>query len=260
MTDTAWRNVSLEGKTALVTGAARGQGAAHARLFAARGARVVLTDVLEAEGKATAGEIGDAARFVRHDVTEPDGWDAAVGVAIADFGGLDILVNNAAICEFRMLEEETLDGFERLVRINLSGTFLGIKAAIEPMKARGGGSIVNISSVAGLTGPARLGSYSASKWGVRGLTKVAAGELGHYGIRVNSIHPGVIDTPMIAGLGVERGEGKYESVPLRRIGVPEDVSELVAFLASDASSFMTGAELTIDGGSMAAAVGRRAGE
>jgi 3alpha(or 20beta)-hydroxysteroid dehydrogenase len=260
MTDSAWRNVSLEGKTALVTGAARGQGAAHARLFAARGARVVLTDVLEAEGKTTAAEIGDAARFVRHDVTDPDGWAAAVTVAVDDFGGLDILVNNAAICEFRTLEEETLDGFERLVRINLTGTFLGIKTAIEPMKARGGGSIVNISSVAGLTGPSRLGAYSASKWGVRGLTKVAAGELGRYGIRVNSIHPGVIDTPMIAGLGVERGEGNYASVPLQRVGVPEDVAELVAFLASDASSYLTGAELTIDGGSMAAAVGRRAGE
>jgi 3alpha(or 20beta)-hydroxysteroid dehydrogenase len=249
--------MSLDGKTALITGAARGQGAAHARMLAARGARVVLTDLLEAEGKAVASEIGDAARFVRHDVTDPDGWDAAVGVAVADFGGLDVLVNNAGICEFRPLEEETLDGFERVVRINLTGTFQGIRAAIEPMKARGGGSIVNISSLAGLTGPGRLGAYSASKWGVRGLTKVAAGELGPYGIRVNSVHPGVIDTPMIAGLGVEAGAGKYPSVPLQRVGVPEDVAELVAFLASDASSWITGAELTIDGGSLAAQVGRR---
>ncbi|HEY8526014.1 MAG TPA: glucose 1-dehydrogenase [Acidimicrobiales bacterium] len=242
--------MSLAGKTALVTGAARGQGAAEARLLAARGARVVVTDVLEAEGKAVAAEIGDAARFVRHDVTSADDWAAAVAVATDELGGLDILVNNAGILRTTPIEEETLDGFERVLAVNLSGTFLGIKAAIEPMKAAGGGSIVNVSSLAGLRGYPRMGAYCSSKWGVRGLTKVAATELGPYGIRVNSVHPGTIDTPMIANTGVERGAGNYRGAPLGRVGVPEDVAELVAFLASDASSYITGGEFTIDGGAL----------
>ena len=249
----AWRAVSLDGKVALITGAARGQGAAEARLFAARGARVVLTDVLEDEGRAVAAEIGDAARFVAHDVSTPDGWSAAVGTATGTFGGLDVLVNNAAVFTVTPIEDETLEGFERLLRTNLSGTFLGIKAALGPMRERGGGSIVNVSSLAGMTGYPGMAGYGSSKWGVRGLTKVAAVELGRHGIRVNSVHPGVIDTPMIAGFGAPPAgvPGAYPAAPLGRVGAPEEVAELVAFLASDAASYLSGAELTVDGGGLA---------
>jgi 3alpha(or 20beta)-hydroxysteroid dehydrogenase len=252
MTDDAWRNVSLEGKTALVTGAARGQGAAHARLFAARGARVVLTDVLEPEGKATAAEIGDAARFVRHDVTDPDGWEAAVAAAVADFGGLDILVNNAAICEFRTLEEETLDGFERLVRINLTGTFLGIKAVTPSLRRNGGGVIVNIASTMANVGTSLYAPYVASKWALRGLTRTAALELGRDGIRVNSIHPGVISTPLInepiAGQPPIADFYSPEPYAIPRMGNPADITALLLYVTSADASFVTGSEFVADGG------------
>ncbi|MEU9022919.1 glucose 1-dehydrogenase [Actinomadura sp. NPDC048394] len=238
----------LDGKVAVVTGAARGQGEAEARMLAEAGARVVLTDVLEAEGAALAGSIGDAARFIRHDVASADDWERVVAVAREEFGGVDVLVNNAAIWRTAPVADETRENFEEILRINLVGPFLGVRAVVPAMRERGGGSIVNISSTAGLRGIRGHSAYGASKFGLRGLTLSAALDLGADGIRVNSVHPGVIDTPMIASIGVERGAGKAPRVPLGRAGIPEDVAGLVLFLASDASAYITGAELAVDGG------------
>jgi 3alpha(or 20beta)-hydroxysteroid dehydrogenase len=243
--------IDLSGKVAIVTGAARGQGEAEARLFAALGAQVVLTDVLVEEGERVAESIGPAARFVRHDVGNENDWDTTVATAVAECGRVDVLVNNAAICKVVPLTEQTADGFDQMLRVNLLGAFLGVKAVVEPMKATGGGSIVNISSQAGVQGLAGYTAYGASKWGLRGMSKVAAIELGPLGIRVNTVYPGMIDTPMIAHLEVERGLGGHPGAPLTRVGTPEEVAKVVAFLASDASSYITGADLTVDGGASA---------
>ncbi|OBH15133.1 glucose 1-dehydrogenase [Mycolicibacter terrae] len=242
----------LTGKVAVITGAARGQGAAEARLFTALGAQVVLTDVLADEGAAVAAEIG--ARFVPHDVGDEAGWAAVVDTAVSAFGRLDVLVNNAAICRSIPLVEQSADDFETMLRVNLIGAFLGIKAVVEPMRAAGGGSVINVSSQAGLQGLSGYSAYGASKWGLRGLTKVAAIELGPYAIRVNSVHPGLIDTPMVAHLGVQHGPGGHPGAPLARIGLPSEVADVVAFLASDASAYVTGAELAVDGGASAGRV------
>ncbi|WP_067482974.1 glucose 1-dehydrogenase [Actinomadura hibisca] len=239
--------MSLEGKVAVVTGAARGQGAAEARLLAEAGAKVLVTDVLD-EGREVAAEIGAAARFVHHDVTDAASWAEVVATATGEFGRLDVLVNNAGIWRTAPIDQETEERFEQILRINLIGPFLGIQAAVPAMRAAGGGSIVNISSTAGLRGIPGHSAYGASKFGLRGLTRSAALDLAADGIRVNSVHPGAIDTPMVAAAGFERGEGKYERVPLRRVGVPEDVAGLVLFLASDASSYITGTEFAVDGG------------
>lgn len=241
--------VDLRGKVAVITGAARGQGAAEARLFTDLGARVVLTDVLTEEGERVAAELG--ARFVRHDVADEAGWATVVQTAVSEFGRLDVLVNNAAICQSVPLLEQSETGFTAMLRVNLIGAFLGIKAVAEPMRAAGGGSVINVSSQAGLQGLAGYGAYGASKWGLRGMTKVAAIELGPLGIRVNSVHPGTIDTPMVAHLGIESGPGGHPGAPLTRIGLPSEVAEVVAFLASDASAYVTGAELAVDGGASA---------
>ncbi|MFI6516164.1 glucose 1-dehydrogenase [Spirillospora sp. NPDC050679] len=237
----------LEGKVAIVTGAARGQGAAEARLLAEAGARVVVADVLE-EGREVAAEIGEAARFVHHDVTDAASWAGAVAAATGAFGRLDVLVNNAGIWRTAPVDQETEERFELILRVNLIGPFLGIKAAVPAMRAAGGGSVVNISSTAGLRGIPGHSAYGASKFGLRGLTRSAALDLAPDGIRVNSVHPGAIDTPMVAAAGFERGEGNYDRVPLGRVGVPEDVAGLVLFLASDASSYITGTEFAVDGG------------
>ncbi|MDP7706079.1 MULTISPECIES: glucose 1-dehydrogenase [unclassified Mycobacterium] len=243
--------VDLSGRVAIITGAARGQGAAEARLFAMLGARIVLTDILEAEGRDLAASIGPAARFVRHDVGSAENWHTAVDVATGEFGGVHVLVNNAAACVNRPIADQPVDEFERLLRTNLVGPFLGIQAVIEPMKAAGGGSIVNISSQAALQGLAGYGAYGSSKWGLRGLTKVAAIELGPCGIRVNTVYPGMIDTPMIGHLDVQRGPGGHPGAPLGRMGAPEEVARVAAFLASDASSYITGADFAVDGGASA---------
>ncbi|MEV6278761.1 glucose 1-dehydrogenase [Nocardia sp. NPDC051832] len=237
----------LTGKVALITGAARGQGEAEARLFVAQGARVVLTDVLEAEGSAVAESLGDAARFVRHDVSSAEDWASAVRTAVEEFGGLHALVNNAAIYTAKPLTETSAEELERILRVNVIGSFLGIQAVVGPM-AQGGGSIVNISSQAGLQGLQGHAAYGASKWALRGLTKTAALELGPAGIRVNSVHPGPILTPMIGHLGLGAGPGSFPTLPLGRVGLPDEVGSLVAFLASDQAAFITGAELAIDGG------------
>ncbi|MFI8951050.1 glucose 1-dehydrogenase [Streptomyces sp. NPDC053750] len=240
-------SVDLAGKVALVTGAARGMGEAEARLFVALGARVVLTDVLEVEGRATAAALGSAARFVRHDVTDEKSWQAAVAAAVDGFGRLDILVNNAAIYTTSPIVEEDPARLEALLRVNLIGPFLGIRAVAAAMRAGGGGSIVNISSQAGLQGMWGHGSYGAAKWGLRGLTRTAALELGADGIRVNSVHPGAIATAMTGHLGTKEHPG----APLGRVGEPEEVARLVAFLASDDASYLSGAELAVDGGASA---------
>ncbi|OMC34583.1 3-alpha-hydroxysteroid dehydrogenase [Mycobacterium sp. GA-1841] len=243
--------VDLSGKVAIITGAARGQGEAEARLFAELGAKVVLTDLLAADGERVAASIGAAARFVRHDVGNEHDWRTVVDTAVHEFGRVDALVNNAAICKVVPLAEQDTAGFEQMLRVNLIGAFLGMQAVTDPMKAAGGGSIVNISSQAGVQGLAGYTAYGASKWGLRGMSKVAAIELGPLGIRVNTVYPGMIDTPMIAHLEVERGLGGHPGAPLTRVGTPEEVADVVAFLASEASSYITGADLTVDGGASA---------
>ncbi|NEA22833.1 glucose 1-dehydrogenase [Actinomadura bangladeshensis] len=233
---------------AIITGAARGQGEAEARMLAAAGAAVVVSDVLEEEGRAVAAAIGGAAVFVGHDVASQEDWDRAVRTAWEAFGGVDVLVNNAGIWGTAPVEEETRARFERMLQVNLVGPFLGVRAVAPAMRARGGGSIVNVSSTAGLRGLPGHSAYGASKFGLRGLTRSAALDLAADGIRVNSVHPGMVDTPMIAEMGVKRGPGGAPRVPLGRTGIPEDVAGLVLFLASDASAYITGTELAVDGG------------
>jgi 3alpha(or 20beta)-hydroxysteroid dehydrogenase len=243
--------VTFTDKVVIVTGAARGQGEIEARLFAERGAAVVLTDVLEDEGRAVAESIGDAARFVAHDISEASAWQTVLAAAESDFGGVDVLVNNAGIYWVRMLVDETADSLAKMLRINLIGAALGIQAVTEPMRHRGGGSIVNISSTAGVMGYPGHVAYGSAKWGLRGLTRVAALELSDFKIRVNCVLPGAVDTEMSWRNGMEAGDGKLPGVPLRRVGLTEEVAEVVAFLASDASSYVTGSEYIIDGGASA---------
>jgi 3alpha(or 20beta)-hydroxysteroid dehydrogenase len=240
----------LEGKVALVTGGARGMGEATCRLFVAEGAKVAIADVLVDEGGALAAELGEAAVFMKLDVTSETEWELAVAEVEAAFGSLDVLVNNAGVVFFRSLLETTKADYERVLGINLVGEFLGVKAVAPGMIARGKGSIVNISSVDGMKGANSLVAYASSKWGVRGLTKVAAMELGHKGVRVNSVHPGGVDTIMSNFDNSSREEinAKYGNVPLQRIGGPEEIAAASLFLASDDSSYMNGAELVVDGG------------
>jgi 3alpha(or 20beta)-hydroxysteroid dehydrogenase len=237
----------LDGKVALITGGARGQGAAEGELFAAEGATVVLADVLDEQGERTAGGIPGA--DYRHlDVTSEAGWDEVVADVVARHGRLDVLVNNAGIVTGHKLVNVPLEEWERTIAVNQTGVFLGMRAGARAMlEAGNGGSIINISSVAGLVGIFGSTSYSASKWAVRGMTKVAAKELGPKGIRVNSIHPGYIATDMLDLVGDDR-EKMARSVPLKRVGEPIDIARTALFLASDASSYITGQELVVDGG------------
>jgi 3alpha(or 20beta)-hydroxysteroid dehydrogenase len=236
----------LDGKVAIVTGAARGQGEAEARLFVAEGARVIVADVLADEGAAVASSLGDAAVFAPLDVTDEDQWQATVNLAEARFGPVDVLVNNAGVLMFQSIDKTDPADFERIMRVNVQGVFLGIRAVTPSMVRAGGGSIVNISSTAGLTGLPFLGAYVASKWAVRGLTKTAAIDLGGKGIRVNSVHPGGIDTPMLAGTSPDAPF--YQRLPVPRMGRADEAARAVLFLASDESSYTTGAELAVDGG------------
>lgn len=240
----------LSGKVAIVTGGARGMGAATSRLFVAEGAKVAITDVLDEDGKALAAELGDAAHFYRHDVTSEAEWADVVGKVEADLGAVDVLVNNAGVLLFKSLLATTLEDYERVLKVNLVGEFLGIKAVAPGMIARGKGSIVNISSVDGMKGANGLVAYASSKWGVRGLTKVAALELGHRGIRVNSVHPGGVDTVMTNFNNSDRSEvnERFTNVPLQRVGGPEEVAAASLFLASDDSSYLAGTEIVVDGG------------
>ena len=240
----------LDGKVAIVTGGAQGMGALEARRFVEEGARVVLTDLQEEAGRALAKDLGDAAHFMRQDVTSESDWDAVMATAVERFGALHVLDNNAAIINPLAIEHDTLESFERVVKVNLIGTWLGIKKAIAPMRAADGGSIVNKSSIAGMRGIPYHGSYGASKWGVRGLTKVAAYELGPDRIRVNSVHPGAIEgTGMYtAPDDAAEHDAILEAIPMRRAGTRDEVASLVVFLASDASSYITGTEHVVDGG------------
>lgn len=244
----------LAGKVALITGAARGQGAAAARRFAEEGARVVVADVLDDEGKQLAEEIGEAAVFQHLDVTAEDDWTVAVERAVAEFGLLNVLVNNAGVLHFSRLEDTTLADYQRVIGVNQIGTFLGLRSVVNPLRDAGGGAIVNVSSVEGLAGMPFLVAYTASKFAIRGMTKVAALELGEHGIRVNSVHPGMIDTRMVRDVlgGSEVDLSPIERrLALGRLGKPEEIAELVVFLACDESSYCTGAEFVADGGATA---------
>ncbi|GLY17163.1 3-alpha-(or 20-beta)-hydroxysteroid dehydrogenase [Kineosporia sp. NBRC 101677] len=236
----------FEGKTVVVTGGARGMGAAHSRGFVAEGARVVIADVLDAEGEELAGELGEAALYRHLDVTDEQQWAEVVRAATAAFSAPTVLVNNAGIGgSGTLVEDKTLADWRKLLAVNLDGVFLGTRAVIPGMKAAGGGAIVNISSFAGLIGTPNAADYTTSKFAVRGFTKAVAMEVAPYGIRVNSVHPGYIRTPILGPLGDEVVHGK---VALDRMAGPEEVTRMVLFVASDDASYSTGAEFVIDGG------------
>ena len=239
---------SFSGLTAIVTGAAGAMGEQEARMFAERGGNVVLTDVRADEGTAIADDIGKSAVFVPHDVSSESGWNTVIETALSAFGSVNVLVNNAAISKAIKLIDTDVDTFDLFYRINQLGVYLGMKSVVEPMKAAGGGSIINISSVAGLRGASTLFAYSASKWAVRGMTQSAALELARFKIRVNAVFPGVIDTPMNAPNPPGMNDVLVKTTPLRRMGESHEVAEAVLFLASPEASFATGAELAIDGG------------
>ena len=246
------RGDRLAGKVANVTGAARGQGEAEARRFVAEGARVLLTDVLDEEGSAVAAELGDGAVYRHLDVTVEDEWVAAVADAEERLGPVTVLVNNAGILDFGPVAKQDVERFRRVIDVNLTGTMLGIKSVIPSMKAAGGGSIVNISSNSGIWGIPQAAAYCSSKWAVRGLSKAAALELGRYSIRVNSVHPGGVDTPMVSGPGHDPNETAWaKKLPLGRFGRPDEIAAVVTFLASDEAAYVTGAEWSVDGGATA---------
>ncbi|MEA3213897.1 MAG: 3alpha(or 20beta)-hydroxysteroid dehydrogenase [Acidimicrobiia bacterium] len=238
----------LDGKVAIVTGGARGQGEAEVRLFVAEGAKVVVSDVLVDEGKNLAASLGENAVFLRHDVSREDDWEAAVNLATERYGSLDVLVNNAGILHNATIAKHTLADYERVVAVNQVGVFLGIRSAIAPMTSRGGGSIVNISSGAGIRATKYGFAYAATKYAVTGMTAAAALELARNKIRVNSIHPGLIDTPMVASDDPNANNKLIRATPLRRAGQPEEIARVALFLASDDSSYMTGAHVPVDGG------------
>ena len=248
----------LDGKVALVSGAARGMGQAEARLFAAEGAKVAVCDVRDDEGKAVAESIGANAIYQHLDVTSEDEWAAAVAATVGAFGTLNVLVNNAGIAEAAPLAEMTLESYRRVTEVNQTGVFLGMRSVIEPMTAAGGGSILNISSIDGLIGMNNIISYVASKWAVRGMTKTAAMELGPRGIRVNSIHPGFIYTHLsvedeshLAATHAILDKHTEHLTPMGRTGEPEEIARLALFLASEESSYSTGSEFVADGGLIA---------
>jgi len=242
----------LDGKVALISGAARGMGAEEARLFVAEGARVVIGDVLEGELKQLAAELGDAALAVHLDVTEEDEWTAAVASTVATFGRLDVLINNAGILGIPLpLAMTPVDQYRRVIEVNQVGVFLGMKSVVGAMADSGGGSIINISSIDGLLGQTAMIPYVSSKFAVRGMTKTAAQELGMLGIRVNSVHPGYIDTQMLSpdNVGIDlKAMFHFDNVPAGRVGQPDDVAKVVLFLASDDSAYCTGSEFVVDGG------------
>src|SRR5437763_4625540 len=241
----------LDGKVAIITGGARGQGAAEARLFTAEGARVMVGDVLDEDGELVVKEIGESAAYRHHDVTTEAGWSQIVADTVSTFGRLDVLVNNAGIFRITPIAMTSAEDFMTVIRVNQLSVFLGMQAVIGAMTQAGGGSIVNISSIAGLRGSPATIAYSASKWAVRGMTKVAALELASLGIRVNSIHPGIIDTPMLLDLMITDDTARAaigSRIPIGQVANADQVARLALFLASDESDHSTGAEFVVDGG------------
>ncbi len=263
----------LDGKVAIVTGAARGSGAVIAKRLVEDGARVVLVDILDERGKPEAEALGAAARYQHLDITDEQQWQAAVDFTLAEFGGLTTLVNNAAVLHIAPIEHTSLEDYSRVLQVNAVGTFLGVRTVIAPLRAAGGGSIINVASISGRHPSPGTAAYAASKFGVRGLTKVAALELGRYGIRVNCVNPAMGNPQMVleslglkgADLGTIRGTGGSQrgskqkrarvkdgvlsgGKPILRHGEMADVADAVAFLASDESSFFNGADFDLDGG------------
>jgi 3alpha(or 20beta)-hydroxysteroid dehydrogenase len=241
----------LDGRVAIVTGGARGQGAAEAALFAQEGARVVITDLLDDAGAKTARECGGT--YIHHDVSNESDWVKVVDAVMAQHGHIDILVNNAGIWRAGRLVDTVLADYERVIAVNQVGVFLGMKTVAPAMINAGKGAIVNISSIAGMQGSPGSIAYGASKWAVRGMTKSAAQELARFGIRVNSIHPGLIDTDMLHQIPAVDADAERwtRRVPLRRFAEAGEVAKLALFLVSDDSSYSTGSEFIIDGGYMA---------
>lgn len=237
----------LKDKVAIITGGARGMGASHVRLFVKEGAKVVFTDLNEEEGRRLEEELGGNAKFIKQDVTDASGWDKVVEETEKIFGPVNILVNNAGITMNKSILEITEEEYRKIVDINQVSVFLGIKALTPSMKRTGTASIINISSMNGMVGGA-IG-YTDTKFAVRGMTKAAALQLSPFGIRVNSVHPGVIETPMVTeGDSYELIKNFAKQIPMRRMAKPEEVSNLVLYLASDESKYSTGSEFVIDGG------------
>ena len=247
----------LDNKVAIISGAARGQGEAEARLFAQEGARVLLGDVRDDQGAAVAAEIGDAARYVHLDVRDEASWAAAVAAAEDAFGPVTVLVNNAGILRMASIADTSVELFQQVIDVNLIGPFLGTKAVVPSMTRAGGGSIVNVSSTNGLNATVNTVAYTATKWALRGMTKTMAMELGPLGIRVNSVHPGGVDTDMVRPSGGQDGvsadelDARLARMPLCRIGQPIEIARLALFLASDEASYSTGSEFIADGGMLA---------
>lgn len=242
----------LQGKVAIITGGAGGLGAQHARQFVAEGASVLITDIHESEGKALAEELGARARFTRQDVSSKEDWKRVVQEAEEAFGKVDVLVNNAGIVLYKTFEEMTLEEYQQVIAVNQNSVFLGIKYVTPAMRRAGGGSIINTSSIAGLRGSPLSAAYASSKFAVRGLSQSAALELTADNIRVNSVHPGAIETPMLVQEDTKASVDEFaKTIPMKRIGRPEEISNMVVFLASDESSYCTGAEFVVDGGATA---------
>ncbi|MDX1505586.1 MAG: glucose 1-dehydrogenase [Spongiibacter sp.] len=241
----------LTNKVAIITGAARGMGAVTARRFVEEGARVIIADILDDAGQSLAAELGEAARYVRADVSQAQDWDTLVEAA-EDFGPLNVLVNNAGILHFAAIADSDGEDYMRIIRVNQLGPYLGMRAVLEPMKRAGGGSIINTSSIDGLQAKNGICAYASSKWALRGMSKSAAIEFGPHNIRVNTVHPGGVFTAM-HGSGdqaepSEQDNAFYVNHALPRVGLPVEVANMNLFLASDESSYSTGAEFIVDGG------------
>lgn len=237
----------LDGKVALITGGARGQGAAEGRLFRSEGAEVYLTDVLVDEGAALAASIG--ATFIEHDVSEEAAWELVTKQILSDHGRVDVLINNAGIFQMATMVDTDRALWDRMIAINQTGVFLGMQSVASHMIEQNGGSIINISSIAGLRGSAAAHAYGATKWAVRGMTRSAAQELAPHGVRVNSIHPGIIDTEMAREFDrTGSTERVVNAIPMGHMATAADVANMALFLASDESSYCTGSEFIVDGG------------